>query len=236
MPFSAGQITHEVPMGVAVSGNKLEKIEGIHKFGYNSAVATAFETIWDGGDIYAHPGSAVVMTVTSAAGATDNGVEVTVQGLDSNYDFLEESVTLAGSGTATTTASFLRVNRAFVNNGQEPTANITIVNDSTTYAQITLPYNQTQMCVYTIPRGYTGYVIQVTASVQKNQEVVTKFLACKPNGVPRTLGIMASFGTPVDRKFDFPFKLVEKTDVEIRAKAGSTTEVSVEMEILLDKD
>jgi len=236
MPFSAGQITHNVPFGVPTMGNKLEKIEGVHKFGYNSAVSTSFETVWDGGGIYAHPSSAVAMTLTSGAGATDNGVEVTVQGLDSSYNFLEETVTLAGSGTATTTALFHRVNRAFVNNGQAPTDDITIANGGTTYAQITHPYNQTLMCVYTIPAGYVGYVTQVSASVQKNQECVLQFIARKPNGVFRTLGVMASFGTPVDRKFDFPFHLEEKTDVEIRAKAGATTEIAGEIEILLDKN
>lgn len=236
MPFSTGQVTHNVPFGVPTVAGKLDKIEGVHKFGYNSAVGTAYETVWDGGGIYAHPSSAVAMTVTSAGGATDNGVDVTVQGLDSNYAFLEETVTLAGSGTATTTGLFHRVNRAFVGNGQEPTGNITIVNTGVTYAQITHPYNQTLMCVYTIPAGYKGYVTQVSASVQKNQECVLQFIARKPNGVFRTLGIMASFGTPVDRKFDFPFQLDEKTDVEIRAKAGATTEIAGEIEILLDKD
>lgn len=236
MPFTTGQVTHNVPFGVAAMSGKLSKIEGIHKFGYNSAVSTSFETVWDGGGIYAHPSSAVAMTLTSGAGATDNGVEVTVQGLDSSYNFLEETVTLAGSGTATTTALFHRVNRAFVNNGQEPTDDIAIANGGTTYAQITFPYNQTQMCVYTIPAGYTGYVLQVSGSVQKNQECVLQFLARKANGVFRTLGIIASFGTPVDRKFDFPLRLEEKTDVEIRAKAGATTEIAGEIEILLDKN
>jgi hypothetical protein len=47
-----------------------------------------------------------VLVATSSAGAGDEGIEVTIEGEDANYRNLVETVTLNGSGTATTSASF----------------------------------------------------------------------------------------------------------------------------------
>ena len=99
------------------------------------------------------------MTVTSASGATDAGVTGIVSGLDANYDEVSEAFTLNGSGTYTTTQTFLRVFRAYVTGSTAPAGNITISNGST-YAQITAGENQTLMAVYTVPAGKSLYVYQ----------------------------------------------------------------------------
>lgn len=47
------------------------------------------------------------ITATSADGATDNGMEIVVEGLDANRNDQIEVITLAGAGTATTVNNFL---------------------------------------------------------------------------------------------------------------------------------
>lgn len=236
MPASVGQINHNLEVGIPIAKNQVEKLSGIHKFGYNSAVTIAYETVWDGGGIYTFPSSATTAVITSASGATDSGVKVTIEGLDANYAEQSEEVTLNASGTFTTTNTYLRVHRGFVSGGTAADGDITVTVNSLTVAKILADYQQTQMLVYTVPANHTGYILQVDASVQKNQEIVVKIQVRESDGVFRTRGILASFGTPAHRKFDLPMMLPEKTDIRIDVKAGATTEVAGELELVLDAE
>jgi len=220
--------------GLMVARGNVPKMTSIDKFGYNPDVSTSYETIWDGSNIYTYPGSALAMTVTSAAGATDAGVEITVVGLDTNYLDQSETVTLNASGTATTTKSFLRVFRAYVSNGSEPTGNVTIANGGTTYAQITYPYNQTLMAVYTIPANKRAYLLAGNISVEKQKEVVAKLMVRPYQGVFQTKGIISTFGVPFQRRWVIPPIIPPKADIELRAYAGATTSIAAGFEILLE--
>ena len=235
MSYSPGQLNHSLHAGIAITKGLVQDLSGVDKFGYNSDVGTSYETIWDGGSTYAYPSSATTMTATSAASATDNGVEVTIIGLDSTWNPATATVTLAGSGTATTTQTFIRVFRAYVDNGQEPTGNITIGNGGTTYAQITFPYNQTLMAVYTIPAGHNGYLVSANISIEKQKEVVAKLMFRPYNSIFTTKGIISSFGVPYQRNWLIPPLIPAKTDIEIRAKAGASTGISAGFEIILEK-
>jgi len=223
--------TQDIGWGVAL--NEFDDCSAIDKFGYNADIGTAYETVWDGGGVYAYPGSALAMTATSASGATDNGVTILIEGLDTNYDVLTETVTLAGSGTATTSGEFLRVYRAYVTGATAPAGNITIANGGTTYAQITSPYNQTLMAVYTIPRKKKGWLVAGNISTEKQKEVRGRILTRQPGGVFLTKGIIGTFGVPFQRKWVVPQAIPEKTDVEIQAYAGSNTSIAAGFEIIL---
>lgn len=232
IPQSSGP---QMPYGLYIKQGYFNNLDAIHKFGYNSAVGTSFETVWDGGGIYTFPSTATTAVITSASGATDSGVKITIEGLDANYDKQSEEVTLNASGTFTTTNTYLRIHRAFNSGSTDLDGDVTITVDSQTVAIVTALYQQTQMLVYTVPNGYTGYFLQVDASVQKNQEIVVKFHVREPGGVFRARGILASFGTPVERLFEIPTVLPAHTDIRIDAKAGATTEVAGQFEMILEK-
>jgi hypothetical protein len=196
----------------------------IYKFGINEDVNETLETVWEGGGLYSYPSSAVAMTVTSAGGATDNGVKVLVQGLDANYDEQTEEVTLAGAGTATTIATFLRVFRAYISNDQVPTGSITIANGGTTYAYINGDH-QTLMAVWTVPRGYTAYLKQTDITVhteQNNKYGTVSIVAKEPNGVFRTQDSFTAESETVTRTYSTPVTFPEKTDIEVRGIASSS--------------
>ena len=232
--FSNFQDTFSAPFGIKLRYGGYPELGGIDKFGYLPTATTSYKTVWDGDNVYTYPSSAVAMTATSASGATDNGVEVTIQGLDTNYAELTETVTLAGSGTATTSGEFLRVFRAYVSNGTASVGNITIANGGTTYAKIFAEMQQTLMAVYTIPAGKRGYLISGNLSVEKNQPVVAKLMTRRPGGVLRVSGLVTSFGVPFQRVWQLPPVLDSKTDIEIRAKAGATTSIAAGFEIILE--
>jgi hypothetical protein len=82
------------PYFLQVSRGLIAGHKRVFKFGYNGDIDDSEETIWDVGGLYAYPSSAVTMTATSSSGATDEDVEVTIQGVDASYNELSETVTL----------------------------------------------------------------------------------------------------------------------------------------------
>jgi len=215
----------DYPYFIQVSRGLVDGHKRLFKFGHNPLIQDISETIWDAGGLYVYPSSALAMTVTSGAGATDNGVAITVQGLDGDYNEVSEEVTLASTGTATTTQTFLRVYRAFVSGSQAITANTTIANGGTTYAQINTDENQTLMALWTVPAGYTAYLLdtKITAFTEQNNKVATiNIYARRENGVFRTADKFDVFAAAITQNYKCPIPFPEKTDIEVRAVATSS--------------
>ena len=235
--LSAFSRTYQAGFGIGVRKGIFGDLGGIDKFGYLPTATSSYKTVWDGDNLYTYPSVATQMAVSSSDGA-DNGIKITLQGLDASYNELIETVTLDdtdSAGAVTTTGSFLRIFRAFVASGTDITGNVTISADGTTYAKIFAEMQQTLMAVYTIPAGHRGYLISGNISVEKNQPVVAKLMVRRPGGVIRVNGIVSTFGVPFQRVWQLPPVLPAKTDIEIRAKAGSTTSIAAGFEILLEK-
>ena len=226
------------PYFLQVSRGLIDGHKRLFKFGHNPLIQDVEETIWDGGGLYTYPSSAVAMTVTSGAGATDNDVQVNVGGLDGDYNEVNETVTLAGSGTATTTQTFLRVNRCFIAGSTAPTDDVTVANGGTTYAQITNGENQTLMTVWTVPAGYTAYLmaLDATAFTEQNNKVATlRYLTRELNGVFRVKNKFDLFAAAFHQNFITPEPISEKTDIEFRAVATSSNadlRVAASMDII----
>ena len=242
IPSITARGIHE-PFYLQVSRGQILEHETVFKFGFNPDVNSSEETIWDVGGIYAYPSSAVAMTVTTDAGtpANDNGVKVIVFGLDEDYNEVNQEVTLAGAGTATTTQTFLRVFRAYVSGSQAPTGNLNITNGGTTYARITVGENQTLMAMWTVPAGYTGFLDHVniaTGTTNANQYVTAQIVQRTQGGVFRvmmkqTLGS----GGIADFLLRYPILVPEKTDLEVRAvSSGANNLISSNFSIVYIKN
>ena len=215
----------DYPYFLQVSRGLIAGHKRVFKFGYNGDIDDSEETIWDVGGLYAYPASAVTMTATSSSGATDEDVEVTIQGLDASYNELSETVTLDASGTATTTGSFLRVYRAFVSSGTVSAGNITIANGGTTYAYVSVADQQTLMALWTVPAGYTAYLFQVDTTaftIQNNKVATIRMLTRELNGVFRTQNKFDLFEGSYHLDITCPQPIPEKTDIEFRAIADSS--------------
>jgi hypothetical protein len=234
MTFSGG--VGSFPYFLQVSRGLVAGHKRVFKFGFNSDIDDSIEDIWDVGGVYAYQSSAVTMTATSDAGATDNDVEVTIQGLDASYNELSETVTLTGAGTATTTGTFLRTFRAFVSGSQEPTDNINVTNSGTTYARITSGENQTLMALWTVPAGYTAYLFQtdITAFTEQNNKFATIQIQTRElNGVFRTRDKFAIVENSHKQEYVAPIPIPEKTDIRVRA-IGSSSSANIELSAGLD--
>ena len=233
---SITQVGTSEPFELQISRGQIPAHYRLHKFGFNPLINETEETIWDVGGIYAYPSSAVKMTATSTDGANDEDVQVTIQGLDADYNQLSETVTLDGTGSGETSGFFLRVFRAFIEGSQEPSGTINITNTGTTYARITLGDNQTLMCVWTVPAGYTAYLLQkdVTCLTEANNKFGTiRLISKKISGVFRTHDKFSLQNAHTEIAYSTPLPFTEKTDIEVRA-IGSSSNSELHVSAALD--
>ena len=236
-PSSITRTGKHEPWELQVARGQIAFHKRLLKFGFNPLINDTEETIWEAGGIYSYPSSAVAMTVTSASGGTDNGVKITVEGLDANYNEQSVEVTLAGAGTATTTETFIRVFRAFVSGSTAPAGVVSITNGGTTYGYINGD-NQTLMALWTVPAGYTAYLVQTDVTVlteANNKYGSVRLITREPGGIFRTLDTYSAQNMDIVRQYSYPLPIPEKTDIEFRGIGSSSNallRVSATFEII----
>jgi hypothetical protein len=228
---------NNMPFGLGVQKGLVTNFSGVHKFGLNTAVGTSFETIWDGNNTYTYPSSSGTATATSSDTSSDNNGTVEIQGLDSNYDLASETLTIGGSAGS---VNFIRVFRAIMktaNTGNANVGTITITVSSTTVAQIRAGYGQTLMCVYTVPRKYNAYLMQIDVGSSKDLENEIRFIVkdISNGNVWNTKAFITTRGGFVEKNYVVPVTIPEKTDIELIGKASATSSISGGFELILEK-
>jgi len=212
----------------------------LYKFGYNPDVDTTEETVWGNAGDYIWLDNAVTMFVSSTS-ANDSGTgigarTILIQGLDEDYNEIEETITLNGQTQVATQLSYLRVYRSFVTlaGSNEGTSGVIYIGssgatggvpNSSVYASISVG-NQTQIAAYTVPAGHTLYIdeINFTAAVSQAQKLVH----CKFNSrdyesnVFRTRFVQVIQSNQLIQSFKYPQEFTEKTDLECRVSTDTT--------------
>lgn len=175
----------EVPLGL-IPGWKL-----IHKFGHLDAVTNVERTVWSNGTIYPFLDAATFLNVSSTDvddDLFDTGAwNVTLEGLDADYNQLNETVVLNGQAPVTTANQYLRLHRMYIHKSGSSEGNEGIINAGTgpvvagkplnVYALIEAPgagyvfgFGQTHMAVYTVPANKTALLCNIVlTTVQKKQ-------------------------------------------------------------------
>jgi hypothetical protein len=229
---------------LGVAKGQFDDISHAHPFGAVPAMSqNTTGTIWDVNDtVYPWASWATAGTLSiPAVNASDNGKTVTIVGLDGNYDMLTESVTVSSSVAVTTTAEFKRVNRAYVGNGSATNVgNINIQKGGVTVARITADNGQTAMAVYTVPAGYTGYILQGAASCQSGADATgnmfVRYFGEASFRVGHSFEVSGAGGAYL-YEFCIPVKIPEKSDIDIRASVRSNNaRLTAAFDILLDYD
>ena len=230
--MSVGYLTEQ---NLQIARGLVRGAYSVNKFGYNNAVpSNAYETIWDGSNLYTYISTAGTATVTSSDTASDNGGTVTVYGLDANYDLVQETLTIGGSAGS---QSFYRVFRATLDSANTGTSNvgtITVTVDSTSAAIISPARGQTLMAIYTIPRGKRGYLVQLDVGSQKDLENEIVLVVKNGSGnVFQTKEFISVRGGYNAKTYQLPVPIEEKYDIEIRAKSSATSAVSAGFELIV---
>jgi hypothetical protein len=227
-----------------VAKGQFDDISHAHPFGAVPAMSqNQTGTIWDVNDTnYPWASWATAGTLSiPAVNASDNGKSITINGLDSNYESLSETVTVSSSAAVSTTGSFLRIQNAYMHNGSATNVgNINIQKGGTTVARITAGNGQTLMAIYTVPAGHTAYILQGAASCQSGADATgdmfVRYYGNESFRVGHAFEVSGD-GGPYIYEFCIPVKIPEKSDIDVRASVRSNNaRVTAAFDILLDYD
>lgn len=232
MPISSitRQGTYE-PFDLQIARNQIQGHVPVEIFGYSTAIgSTALGPMWEGqtlsGGLYAYPAAAAPLVLTSSSASDTSARSVLIEGLDANFNILNETIALNGTSNVTTTNSFFRINKmSMVNSGN--TGNITAKIGATTYAQINAGIGQTQMSIYTVPAGYTFFLsyVQYDASIGFTSSAFMTGSEYNVDNVSGTISQLSqtAFVQKQEIPFTCPIPHTEKTDVQfcIKASTGS---------------
>lgn len=228
-PLPVTRASEEIAKG-NVSGSTF-----VEKFGRNTAVAqTTQETIWDGSTLYSYPSSATITHIISADAADTMDVEV--QGLNASWELVTQEVTLNGATQVALGTPLIRVFRAKILGSTATQGAVTVTDDgqSNTYAQINVGVNQTNMAVYTIPAGKTGYLHKWYAGILRATGVSPvaadiDVYRRESGGVFRStqpIGVQNTGNGAWQYDFKFAITLPAKTDIEVRANPSAAADIS----------
>jgi len=245
--------TFGVASNIPIAGGLVDGYSSIHKFGRNPNVGNVPETIWMYGGIYQYLDVGSDSTVYAYSASSDDGPgndgarTITVQGLDNDFNPIEETITVNG---AASTASFLRVYRAFVATAGALTTNDDNILISTAAAGAgtvladigvigtgtTTGLGQTQLALYTIPAGKTGYLTTWNVGVAPLNNAVTVTLLAREldGGAPfRSRDIIDTVGGYTTQNYSIPIRFPEKTDIEVRGAGDTSSVISSSFDIIL---
>ncbi|RLC81743.1 MAG: hypothetical protein DRI61_03440 [Chloroflexi bacterium] len=232
----------EAESGLAIAKGEVTGHSFVHKFGAapDFDVADGFVTVWDGAEDdedyeamqYTYSATADIdYIVAEAAGDTQ---DVEIQGLDANYDLVVQTKTLAGNTPVELDTYLTRVFRMKNVNSTDFTGHVFVyVSGGTVTAGVPQvgadvravvhdENNQTEMAVYTIPNGKTGYMrswYASTAGAKRDSSHTIKILA-RPFGQVFQLKHKANIdvnGTSyIHHEYIEPEVFAAKTDIEIQ--------------------
>ena len=257
---SISQVGTSEPFELQVSRGQITLHKPLFKFGNNPSVGDTLETIWAEGGLYSYLTAATVLKVSSSStddtSAGTGARTVQLYGLDADYNEINELVTLNGQTAVNTTQSFLRINRMIVRSAGSGGGNAGVVYAGTGTVTTGVPANvyasvngvtgsnQSLMALWTVPAGYTAYILQydVSNGTTSNTPAVCKLiLAVRPYGeVFQSKDVKSlTTGMHVEERFALPQKITEKSDIEVRAISSSNSvsfDISAAFEIVYIKN
>jgi len=206
-------------------------------FGYQTSVTTSFIPAWEFASVYAYPGSAITMTVTSASGS-DDGKTLLILGLDENYTEISDVVTINGAGDINTNIPFFRINDVILTSGGTNVGLITIQNTGKTvnyatniglitiqntgktvnYAGVRAGDGRNQASIYTVPADKCFFLYRIDAF--SNDSTASKpglFRNFSQNSNGQKYNVArTTFFNQMNIQRRIPFKYNEKTDIQFQ--------------------
>lgn len=201
-------------------------------------VTTEFRTPWEVAGDYVFPSSALTMDVVSSS-ASDTAVTILIIGLDANYNAIQETLTLNGTTTLTTSNQYLRINDVITTVGNA-VGDITISNSAVTYAKILAGAGRNQAAIYTVPAGHCFFLQRIDAfCTDTNGGKAARFRNFIESSNGRDLRVAnTTFFDNMNIVRVTPFKYDEKTDIalQLRSLSGSNFGAVFAEGILVNED
>lgn len=199
----------------------------IHKFGAVPAMSqNQTGTVWDVNDtLYPWSSWSSAGTVSVlAVNVSDNGKILVLEGLDANYKPQTESITVSSASAVSSTKSFIRLYRGYIEEGATNVDNVNVQKGGVTVLRVTAGKGQTLMSIYTVPAGKTGYLVKGTATCQAGADATgdmfVRYFGQSSFRVGHSFEVSGTGGQYL-YEFGVPIPITEKSDIDIRASVRS---------------
>jgi hypothetical protein len=222
--------------GAAVTETDVASAFLIDKTGATTGLGTSPETmstVWSATGLYpwqTYTGSGnKLYAKTLVNDPKIQGKSITIEGLNSSYAVISETVTFDATDTTTpvsTLANFYRVNRIYLSgnntNSLPHDKDVYVTYGSsggTVIAKLTAPWGRGQNCFYTVPAGYEAFLLNLNGNSGKDDEITSSFWLRTFNGSWELKLAYKFISGLYDHNMRTPLRIPEKSDVEIRAFA-----------------
>lgn len=243
---------------IAVERGDVPGYDVIHKFGRNSNVPNgSFAFVTTLGQTAHALSAATTVRIKAGGNAADDAGglgarEITIQGIDSAFNEVTETITTAGAlASAVTTKSWWRVHRMWVSAigtyGASNTGAITLENGTggTDIIIIGTVEGQTEDAIWTCPIDKTAYLLSVHITIDSSRAADIKIFTrddiddvTAPMKARRIMKHFDGLINPFVYKTLSPNTVINgKADIWSEAQAsGGNTAVSMDMEFLVIDD
>lgn len=217
----------------------------VNRSGINLDIDTgATESIWSHDGLWTPQAAALAPTVSSSSAAdTAAGTgarTVLVMGLDANFTEQQEIVTLNGTTAVATVNQYLRLLNLVVLTAGSGTTQagdiyvgtgvVTAGVPATVYLKAPIGYNASQSSFYTVPAGWTAYLVYITGSAiasATNQRTLFALRERAPaSNVWMRGGSVVATAQAFSLNITFPRRFPEKTDIDAIADTTDTNVVA----------
>ena len=239
---------------IEVAKGKVPGHSIVNVFGRNNDIDTGTtpESIWHGGDLYDGFNATGAETVNiSSASANDTSAgtgarTILIDGLDASFNPQTETIIMNGTSNVTSVNSYIRQPNAYVltaGSGGVNAGVISSVQSSSGVQFMAMPAetNQTHIACYTVPTGYTGYIVALKSTLNDANNTSARmdifireegsvFRSKIPFGISQGGGSVGFGDGCIPQE-----EAEEKADIDCRCITTSSngTDVSIKMAILL---
>ena len=150
---------------------------------YDAVVGTTRYMVWSENALYVYPTTAIQMNVSSSSiqdnPAGTGAYNVTIYGLDANYNQINETVTMNGRTAVPTVNNYFRINKMNVNYAGAAQTNVGRIYLGTgtpvagvppvKYCTIQADYGESSTGTYTVPAGKTAFIVYFYVSTDSSK-------------------------------------------------------------------
>jgi hypothetical protein len=213
------------------------------KNGYASGISANTEvTIWNESITYPWSSWTIAQKLyVKSDSASDVGMVIRIEGLNSSYNKITEDVTINGTTAVATTQNFYRLNRGYLISGN---TNIGTIREhlgsssGTVVGSMTPGFARNKGGFFTVPNGYTAYIVSGDATQFRggsgNIGGVVKMYTRTGSG-PFLLQIISEVVNGHYRNdFVIPLPIPQQTDIDVRLVAdGNGTQATCSWQMIM---
>lgn len=220
------------PFDLQVARNQIMGHSVLSLFGYQASVTTTPIPVWENASTYTYITAASTLSLVSTSASDDTSAKILINGLDSNFNPISETLAMNGTGAVTTVNSYFRVNNlVMVSPGTSQNTNIgtiTLKQSSNVIAQINAGVGKSQSTIYTVPAGYSFYLDLAEVNTS-NSYTGSTIITYKVQAINNLTGVKLNVlqqpfvSIYTASRSSNPFIYTEKTDIQWQLSTSTGT-------------